>query len=479
MSKYLTQLFALLCWFSSALLATVPSTVLTYPASGGSGARIIFQVTATDALGVSDIGWNNFSVGNPGVTPTCITQWGGGQANSIGLWNNNTTTITWGTIGTSAVIENDQCILTLQNSNTSTSGNSRMWNIDLTFKATYGGTKDLYAVTGGSQGHDGWHLLGNWTTGSAVYPTTTMSGSGGSGNPQLFITTVTDSNGPADILWSNFDIGGAGAANTCLLQWTASGFCLWNDAVNSCMSGSTPENSQCKLNTAASYTTVIGNTRNIAYSVEAKPTFTGAKDAYAVSGGSSGHNGWHNVGSWTFPNMQPPEYQITVRDLPAIPDPDEPKFVVLTQANSNPGTDELSIYRVNAPIQFTISNAKPNSQVWVQRRSIQPGQSIYTQTACGPNNGNENQGLANSIEGACYLGMTDPSGFFQWNGSIWPNWANEVYLGMTTAQFFVGTQVFNPIRPGITDGPMNESNYVGSLVYWVQGADGLPLAPEW
>lgn len=220
-----------------------------------------------------------------------------------------------------------------------------------------------------------------------------------------------------------------------------------------------------------------------------KPGFTGSNPGwtgmYAYSGNSNSTSGWVTTGTWTVPVQE----QIIgyVKESPATLNPGEVGMskVTLSQAGQNLDTMALRVYNGNDPVTFRVRFGRPNQQVWVTRFVIVPegapsAGTNYISTVCGPDNGQMNQGLQFAVfggqYGACYLGMTDASGFLEWTGRIWYSTAPQTYgqyvSGMISAQFHIGTYAFNPNFPGITDGPMNEADYVGALVYWVIGTDG-------
>jgi hypothetical protein len=182
---------------------------------------------------------------------------------------------------------------------------------------------------------------------------------------------------------------------------------------------------------------------------------------------------WYTGGTFTIPPIgagQPDQYLVITRESPGAPDAGDPlttPMVSISQANANYDTGALSVYHVNDPITIRVRFGKPNTPVWVTRTSFQDG-AMFTQTVC-----TDTIGLV-STAGGCLLGNTDRNGFLEWHGTIYSG-----FTGLVTAQIYVGAQTPNPSQPAMTDGPMNEDNYVGALVYWVVGLNGLPTRPVW
>jgi hypothetical protein len=203
----------------------------------------------------------------------------------------------------------------------------------------------------------------------------------------------------------------------------------------------------------------------------------GSLSVYAYAQNAAGYySGWILKGSWTIPTMQD---QIIgyVKESPATLNPGELDMsrITLSQAGQDLDPLALRVYQGGDPVTFRIRFGRPNQQVWVQRRAISfyDGSWINDFICPGPP-GPPLTGISgHEQDGGCLLGSTDGNGFLEWNGTIASN-----YVGMTTVQFYLGAQTPDPAFPTTTYGPMNEDNYIGALVYFVQ-IGGIPQIPVW
>jgi len=299
------NLVAIAILFTASAFATVP----TIGVAGGSGtngsSQLIFNIT--DSLGVNDIQWANIDIGGSGGgANACIIGWRPG--NLFYLFANDGSTMGNGyPQGTNINLSNSQCTLKVATTYSTTSGNVRLLFLDIQFAATFGGTKGIWGVAGGSQGWNGWQFLENWITGptGGPNPTMTFTNSGGTGTSGLFQFTVTDALGTADIQWSNVDFGGSGGgAAGCVLGLSFSNLWLQNDTATGSDSApigsnTTATNSHCTVRRATSSFSDSGTVRTITFDITFSSSFSGTKTVWAVSGGSGGHDGWKSMGSWT------------------------------------------------------------------------------------------------------------------------------------------------------------------------------------
>jgi hypothetical protein len=193
------------------------------------------------------------------------------------------------------------------------SGNTLTWNVPMTFKPAYAGTKNtyLYAVDG-SGTSSGWQQMGSWTVGDSAgtpAPVSVTPGSG-SGASQTFALEYSDTAGAASLqqVWVYFNATLANPANNaCLLYYSAvthqisllgDNGTAWQAAALG--SAATLQNSQCSINAAAATVTLSGSTLTWNVPMTFKPAYAGAKNTYLYAVDVSGSNsGWQPMGSWT------------------------------------------------------------------------------------------------------------------------------------------------------------------------------------
>ncbi|HWQ57284.1 MAG TPA: SBBP repeat-containing protein [Bryobacteraceae bacterium] len=175
-----------------------------------------------------------------------------------------------------------------------------------------------YPVTAGSisssAGHNAFvtqiKLAGPPTAASA-------SPSSGSGARQVFSAVFSDPDGYADIAWALILISPVlDGAHACYVGYdrAANRLYLWDDAGTALLGASAPgsstqiENSQCRLDAAASTVSSSGSTLTLNAAVTFTPAFRGDKTLYLYAVDRSGNNtGMRNVGTWIVTgSTQPP-----------------------------------------------------------------------------------------------------------------------------------------------------------------------------
>jgi hypothetical protein len=506
MRKPIVLLFTLLCLLAVQGFAALPVTTLQSPAPGGAATSQQFQIAATDSSGAQDVAtsWLIFSVDGTSYVNGCgirfvVAENGIQILNDAGnLWSASST------LGGSGVLSNNQCSVSASTAYKTAIGNTYVFSAIVTFKPGFYGPKTMLGLSSNVAGqyNPTPYNLGTWGTSTANYPSTFLvsPAGGGSGSSGTFTFGSTSTAGASDIAtsWLIFSPNG-GYANACGIWFKppSNTVYLLNDAGTDWGTGvtigsaGTKSNSQCSVNTAQTSRIVVGaNTQNYTFTVTFMPAFSGSKTMLGLSSNLAGQfNPAYTLGNWTIPMQD----QIIgyVKESPATLNPGELNMsrITLSQAGEDLNTMALRVYHGGDPITFRIRYAKPNSQVWVTRIATVPANAPsagtpYVHTICGPDNGHQYQGIQQAIldpvngdnYGACYLGMTDATGYLEWTGQIWYSTAPQTYgeylSGMISAQFYIGPQIFNPNFPGITDGPMNEDNYMGALVYWVIGSDG-------
>ena len=494
--RTLASVFALACMFiGQGFLFLFPAASAfgqyTYPPAmmgispfNGSGSTWNGYINGWDYYGADSVQYLGLQFGSSAVN-SCSPIWQP-YNNFVGLLNDAGTGYTWAAAGTNTVIENSQCSLNANSAYTLKSGGYATGYAAITFKPSFAGSRAMWGiVTDGPHGlnsgwipADTWNPPGIWVVPAPVIPTTTLTSPapGGSGNSQLF-TFTTDYKGTTG--------GHTQFGLTPINSFNATGGCwvyvyqdsnaalLLNDAGNGWIPivGAGAENSQCYVGSVAIGTS--GTVKNYSFAPTFKAAFAGTRYLWGYSGTGSLTNGGVYFGTWTIP-MPTDNIRVTTSESRNPPPPGEPLYPNLTIALGGSVPGQLKVFNNNDPIQIRVRFAPPLTKVWAQRRFLRYSDSVWLNdwNCDGP----PITGISgHETTGACYLGTTDANGFFEWNSHILPTLS-----GLITFTIYLGEQAFSPDGPYNTWGPMNEDNYVGSLVYWVIGTLGLPQPPtDW
>ncbi|MBK9168944.1 MAG: hypothetical protein IPM24_15945 [Bryobacterales bacterium] len=213
-----------------------------------------------------------------------------------------------GTPGTSATIQNSQCIVDIGASSRQMSGNTVFLSVAVTFKPAFAGTKTVWTETlttgwtwSGAANRGSWNVAappgGNWLTPAA-----------GMGPAQSFAVLRTDMAGLANTSAVTWMAGVSTAtSNACQVRYNlaANTLELLNDAgtapVASQMPGTpgTQQNSQCTLDAGASSRTQTGSTLVLHLAITFKPAFYGVKNLYLRwMNSASVWSAWESRGAW-------------------------------------------------------------------------------------------------------------------------------------------------------------------------------------
>ena len=212
------------------------------------------------------------------------------------------------TLGTSATLQNSQCIINGSGSSSSISGNTATVNLAVTFQAAFAGTKNIYGLAQNIAGlNSGWQILGTWTTGQLQ--AVSVMPSSGSGESQTFAFVYSDPSGGSDIASAQVLFNTVVSPyNTCyVLVDPVHGLAyLANDGFTGYLgpmtfgSSATLQNSQCIINGSGSSSSTSGTAATVNLAVTFQPAFTGLKNIYGLAQSASGANsGWRTLGTWT------------------------------------------------------------------------------------------------------------------------------------------------------------------------------------
>ncbi|HUS07039.1 MAG TPA: SBBP repeat-containing protein [Bryobacteraceae bacterium] len=149
----------------------------------------------------------------------------------------------------------------------------------------------------------------------AVPATSSVSPASGYGASQAFQFTLSDQNGPANIVSATMLVNSSlDGNNACYVVFYANpnSAALWSDATAGWLpvvfgSGAVVQNNQCSLSGAGSSVSGSGANLVVTLALTFKRTFAGTKNVYAQVTNRSGlSSGWELKGTWTIPPNQAP-----------------------------------------------------------------------------------------------------------------------------------------------------------------------------
>ncbi|MCP5110332.1 MAG: hypothetical protein GY953_05810, partial [bacterium] len=197
------------------------------------------------------------------------------------------------------------------------SGASLTVTVEVTFRAGFAGTKNIYLYAIDAGGLDsGWQTRGSWTPDGPLAPeAVSVSPSNGYGSGGRFQFTYSDPDGYQQLTSVSALINAAlSQANGCSLDYNLTDQSLWlraDDGLNwvgplPLGSAETLANSQCTvaLLSAEGSGATLTLTVNITFAVE----FPGVKSIYLYAEDSTGRNsGWRQLGMWNQRPAHAPE----------------------------------------------------------------------------------------------------------------------------------------------------------------------------
>jgi hypothetical protein len=291
-----------------------PPTAISVTPSSGSGSSQTFSFVFSDPNGFTDLSTtymgfsSTFAFGN-----ACYSYY---DRNANALWLLNDAANGWlgpVTPGAAASLQNSQCTLNAAGSSVSGFSNSLTINEALTFKAPFGGAKNVYMCALDNSGlSSNWQQLGSWTVPNLnnLPPTTvSVTPSSGSGSSQTFSFVFSDPNGFTDLSTTYIGFSSTFAfGNACYSYYDRNANALWllNDAANGWLGPITPgtastlQNNQCSLSGAGSSVSGVSNNLTVNFALTFKAPFAGAKNIYmcALDNGGASSN-WQQRGTWT------------------------------------------------------------------------------------------------------------------------------------------------------------------------------------
>ncbi len=294
--------------------AATPAVLSVAPVDGSSGAGTqIFLFEYAHPNGSTSLAQAYGLIGSStSYANACMFRYSG-SLNAFLLMNDAGTAWGGAAIPNSAtILENSQCILRANYSTIIRSGPFLKMQVSLQFKNAFVGLRNMYGdATDNAAIDSGWKQLGTWNVVQSNLPevvsVTPSSGSSGSSG-QTFAFEFHDADGYASftqlygmIHSSTNDAGG------CQVRYSRSmnGLLLMNDAGTSWSgtvvpgSGSTIENSQCRIVGSSSYVYASGPVLQVGVTLQFKEPFAGSKNIYmrAMAAGEL-DTGWAQKGTW-------------------------------------------------------------------------------------------------------------------------------------------------------------------------------------
>jgi hypothetical protein len=140
-----------------------PLTLQLSPINGsGNGAAFVLRLS--DISGHTAVQQVDLLIGNSlGANNSCLIDYWA-PTKTVSVRNNNNTGWYQGTLGSTKVLENSQCKVSLASSSVSGSGNTLTLSLVVTFKAAFRGTRQLFTFGADQYGRNtGWQNPGRWT----------------------------------------------------------------------------------------------------------------------------------------------------------------------------------------------------------------------------------------------------------------------------------------------------------------------------
>ncbi len=314
------------------LSSLIPPASVSVTPSAGSGSSQTFTFVYSDPYGFADISRPQVLIGSQLVSNNTCYMGYTVATNTIQLVNDAGTGYvgSGGALGSSGVLSNSQCTLTLSGSSASGAGDNLTVNLALSFTAAFAGAQNTYmSVVNSANAFSGWQTMGSWSAtipGSQPPVNKSVTPSAGSGLTQSFAFVYSDSLGFADISRPQVLIGSQNVSNNvCYLGYTVSTntIQLVNDAgtgyvaVTITPPGTNPapsgtggplgfpgslSNSQCTLNLTGSSVSGSGNNLTLNLALTFTTAFAGPQTLFMSGVNKSNQfSGWQAMGSWTVP----------------------------------------------------------------------------------------------------------------------------------------------------------------------------------
>jgi hypothetical protein len=302
---------------SVTLIGTgIPTPVVTSVSvtpNAGAGTAQTFTFAYSDSDGSADLN-TVYALFNTSthLSTACYVYYV--QSSNLLYLDNNAGTAAQGSVtpGHSGTVANSYCTINGAASSVVASGNNLTLAVNITFKAAFAGTKNIYMNATSIEGQTSGGLTskGTWNTTANVAPTaTSATPSSGTGTTQTFRFAFADANGYQDLntLSAMFNTS-TGTAGACYVYYVRSSNTLYleNDGGTGAQGSVTPgvagtvSNSQCTISGTGASVTLSGNNLTLAVPVTFQPAFTASQNIYLSATDDEGlTSNWQLLGTWT------------------------------------------------------------------------------------------------------------------------------------------------------------------------------------
>jgi hypothetical protein len=275
----------------------------------GVGLNATFTLTASDSSGYADIRTIGL-IFNTSVTGLngCHIQFDR-QTRNVSLYRDSDAQWISFVAGTSASIENSNCIVSGTGLSATEAGTQVILAIPITFKAAFSGARNIYTTVSDAGGlAEPWKAAGSWTVTAPSPPAIgSVTPSNGAGSSVVFNAVVSDGNGFGDISTVLFLLNTSVThVNACYLwyQKLNNTMFLYRDSDGGWLplvigSSGTVENSNCVLSSTGLTVTGSGDTLTFRIPLSFKQGFAGTKNFYMyASDYASLASGWTQKATW-------------------------------------------------------------------------------------------------------------------------------------------------------------------------------------
>jgi uncharacterized repeat protein (TIGR01451 family) len=313
-----------------------PPVAVSVTPSSGNGSSQTFSFLLFDPNGFTEMPWVQMIFNATlNASAGCFTYYD--RVGNLVYLRNDAATGWLGPVvlGTANSVQNSQCIVDALSSSASGAGNSLTVNLALSFKAAFGGAKNIYQKTQDTGGlATGWQQRGTWTpSSSSNLPSSAVSvtPSSGTGSSQTFSFLLSDPNGFTDMPWVQMIFNATlNTSAGCFTYYdrVRNLVYLQNDAATGWLgpvafgTANSVQNSQCIVNALSSSASGVGNNLTVNLALIFKAAFTGTKNIYMQTQDTGGLvTGWQQLGTWTpssSSNPPPSAVLVTPSSGPAL-----------------------------------------------------------------------------------------------------------------------------------------------------------------
>ncbi len=279
-------------------------TMRSLSPTSGTGPAQVFQAVYRDPRGGTDLEWVQLLISNGSASSACYLHYQV-ASRTLFMFDDTAQTATF-LASPPGSIENSQCVLFTDGSSASTDGTDLTLRVNVSFKGSFAGQKNIYMqakTIGGKLGF--WVLMGTWQPlGSAPQPLSITPATGSGSTATL--TGVFHYPGSATYLTSaQFLIGHNSTPNSCwvIYETDSNKLLLVPDsgqgaAYSVAIGSGRAENSQCILWGQGFSAVLSGSDLTVTIRVTFKPEFAGSKTVALYAQGRSGPpNSWAQ-GTW-------------------------------------------------------------------------------------------------------------------------------------------------------------------------------------